>query len=468
MMLILNQNIFPGADSELLEALEQFAGTQAQPGGARLHRDIPLSLVENAPEIDVAEVTAQYHRRSAFACPEARNFDGSVDKPALFLRIDLREESLALVIDEAEQRESRTGPLKSLAKQEDGNLSRDFLEVMRLNIGPRLRKTLPNPYGIDIFPSMDYALERHICVLLMKAKLHQLSESFRCFLSERIVEFGEENCIDFRTEYDVTYDSHEYLAGSGVWAPEFLRTILRNACLWPTRLYDFAARYLSRIAPEKRTAAYSAFLASFDSGWITERETSELLRLADESYRTTLWLEELRSCSVQVLQEFRRKDYALSQFITESKMTEGDALDWLATYHPRAFSIVTPPARWRKTKLEEWAHPEGPFLEAHEGLDRSLAAETSKLREQIWRGRCALRDLDYLSILQPNDTFSDFQAWAKRYAPLTYRESTGLREHAQALVDEANAAALEKRRATLAQKRLREIRQVPQRSDCDE
>jgi len=314
-----------------------------------------------------------------------------------------------------------------------------------------------------------YASERRIILLAVKAKLHQLSLHFECYIDRELIEFGPESFIDFRRptgdqagnqKYKPAY-SREYLDhfDPAQWAPPRIREFLTTSGLGLDELYAFARDYLAGLPVSEQVTTYAQYLAGTHASRVTAEDVAELLRYGtDPAHRKARMLDEL---AVDASFASRmQKDHLFDYFCRKLEFTEEEGIEWVMTHHPEALEhigrIPIPTVIKRLKSRKTRARPE-----LVEQLDRCLAACIARDEAYRWHSLPKLMEfLDAQAMAWDFASFAAFQAWARTSAPLSFDASAKLHglvaQRIEALKSEAAAkrtAANNRRKSTRAAKK---------------
>jgi hypothetical protein len=330
-----------------------------------------------------------------------------------------------------------------------GDFCRGFspTDVLDIDLGPGFCWSFDDQMWRSESGPYSQADERHLCVLAVQAKLHQLSLFFDCRVNIRLVEFGDEHLVDWRDLSEgTTRASSEFRLDSRQWTPPRLREMLDNSHLSAEALYKFASDYLSKVDDSKRATVYSQFLANSHSGGVSNADAAELIALANPAHRATLWLKALVS-DPQFAKTPKEHHWWLSSFAREANLSESEAVLWILNHHPDTFDTYTPAIRHIKAILE--SRDVGRLsTKARLHLDSSLATAIHS-HEQYATGMHAVRGLERTAGHYNFNNFDELVDWTRKHAPATHRAVLDLAEVAARAASAAKTAANEKRKATV-------------------
>jgi hypothetical protein len=311
--------------------------------------------------------------------------------------------------------------------------------VLHLCPGVELaRKLAPNPPWLIRGAVEQFALDRHLCMLALKAKLHQLSLYFDCYPVQWLVEFDEHHLLDFR-DASALADGRTPLASdyfdADRWAPPRWQELLEDGAtgLDFPRLYAFARLYLVDVAEEKRRPVLIEYLASAHANRVTDADVAELMRYSVPRARLDGWLQSMAADAVGFEAAARESPGWAAVFARSLGLDEDAALWWACQHHPAALSTIPVPDRWLKSSLEQWVAGRGGSRALHATLDARLASQVALRCEQA----VSRAELNQAARALGHDSFKALHVWSTRCAPLT---RVRLHEAAQR-VDRALAAA---------------------------
>jgi hypothetical protein len=349
------------------------------------------------------------------------------------------------------------------------SFSRPSNRVLYIPLGEVTGFQFRQPWDCYVPPLSRHAAERHLLILSVKAKLHQLSLHFDCHIDRELIEFGPEHLVDFRrppAEQDPDEERAELYSmvhldhfDPAHWAPQRIREFLKTSSLDVEDLYAFCSDYLVNIPAGDQVSTYAQYLAGSHASRITGADVSELVMCAtDKAYRKARMLDELAADTTFAarMKKHRMFDYFCRHF----DFTEEQGLSWVIQYQPSALADL---GRLSVPALIQ--HLKNPQTRADAVLVKrldGLVAEAFETDDSYsWHGLARLHQfLDTQALEYGFASFEDLQTWAKKAAPETWaaskRHAGRVAQQVEKLEAEAQArrtAANEKRKATRAAKK---------------
>ncbi|MFP3637615.1 hypothetical protein [Paraburkholderia sp. SIMBA_054] len=391
-------------------------------------------------------------------------------RPRLFVSVYLTQRDDELVVDVLPTAEPPVlvylGPFRQRLEGDPGDFqrfsvdgSRDYwCPILKLRIDADLTDSDFRDYrqhGRELLHDPRLKRERHLCALLVRAKLHQLSLHFDVSLRNRLVEYGENSYLEFRSCGEMAPQPKPYLSASK-WVPARLWNLLQGSGLDSEELYKFAATQLSKAPSKQRVSLLAEYLANSHTQQVTEADVRSLLKLLDENFGSALRLKELETEPLHIPEDRYERMWYFERFARDAGLEKGDAFDWLLKFHPEIFETLDPPSEYLRKCME-------PVKRGVWRLDDTIrarldAAMAGKIEESHYRtsGRSAVRSLDWAAKGRGFDTFAELRAWADKHAPLTAAAAARLEVQAHREIARAKEASNEKRRSTMAKRKAAE------------
>lgn len=263
----------------------------------------------------------------------------------------------------------------------------------------------------------EYALVRHVCALLVRDKLHRLSQQFDCYLSRELIEYGDDHFVELRDLADVQKTQmlpEEPYFGLAEWMPDSLRAkVCRSRST--SEAYAFASGYLKSLPAESRLRTLRNYLANDRSDDVTEYDVAQLLRLSDAAQRVTERLMSLETDSPRFEREALGHANWYDCFRNSCDLGAEDLLRWTLQHHPKALSPDTLLPAELKQALEV-GHELGAPLKVVENLDRKLAEHVKRFKLTQVHTK---QSLNNFARTLGFTRFQGLRQWATAYTRLT-------------------------------------------------
>lgn len=474
MFKLLPRGAYPQAALQLIEALRDYERELVRRREQTAER--PFYFGRNRSEFNAYEVLSEFRTDPLKTqCLHRQNW-GKV-RPRLYVSTHITERNnFVIEVRPAIETGFRYGGMTHLTEDGDfrsfpiytAGFSRPTNRVLHLGLGDVMASFWGEvPWANHRFSGAEHALERQIIALATKAKLHQLSLYFDCFISRELVVFGPENYIDFRTPSGSQDPVHKFKrSGSfenwdtwdpACWAPPQLRKHLAGSDLAVSELYRFATGYLATVDEQDQARVYTQYLDSKQA--LTREDVAELFRYAtDKAYRAAGLFAELTVDPT--FPEKMKGHHRFESFCKNFDLTEQAGLEWMGKHHPSALEHLQ-----YITSESLITYVRGLVPDAHRAVinlvDRRLAAQLA--RDDV----CRWARANHLSSLLDTEatrcgfaSFEEFQSWAKDVLPRVWAANTAradrIEQRLAALQAEEAAkkeAATLKRKATLAAKK---------------
>jgi hypothetical protein len=235
------------------------------------------------------------------------------------------------------------------------------------------------PWTVKTQP--EFSLLRHVCALLVRDKLHRLSQQFDCHLSRELLEYGDDHFVELRDLADVHKAQglpEDPYFGLDEWMPDSLRNrVCQSRSTFET--YAFASGYLKGLPAASRLSALRSYLANAHDADITEYDVAQLLRLSDVETRVSERLQALKTDSPRFEREALGHASWFDCFRASCGLETEDVLRWTLQHHPRALYPETLPPDELKLALEI-GHELHVAPRVLENLDRKLAEHVKRFR----------------------------------------------------------------------------------------
>jgi hypothetical protein len=471
---LLPRAAYPQAGLQLIEALREYERELARRREQNPER--PFYFGRNRSEFNAYEVLSEFRSDPLKTqCLHRQNW--AKVRPQLYVSTHVTERD-NFVIEVRPQLDTgfRFGGMTHLTGEGDfrhfpiytAGFSRPTNRVMHLGLGGVLASFRgEDPWSRHRFSAGEHARERQILVLATRAKLHQLSLYFDCFVSSELVMFGPENYIDFRTPSGSQDPVHKFKRSGSFddyqswdpasWAPPQLRKRLAPFNLSVSELYRFATGYLATIDEQDQARVYTQYLDSKEA--LSRDDVAELFRCAtDKAYRAAGLFAELTVDPT--FPEKMKGHHRFESFCKNFDLTAQAGLEWLGKHHPSALAHIQYIA---SESLITYVR--GLVPDAHRAvinlIDQRLAAQLARDEGFRWaRGSQLSSLLDAEATRYGFASFEAFQAWAKDVLPRVWGANTAradrIEQHLAAWQAEESAkkqAATLKRKATLAAKK---------------
>lgn len=344
-----------------------------------------------------------------------------------------------------------------------GGWERQFNRVLFINLGE-----LASNFRADV-PWVDYAYsgaqhapERQLLMLMTRAKLHQLSLYFNCYVSRELVEFGPERYIDFREARGERDTKHQWTCDESMgafnrfdpdrWAPPAIGNYLAKSSLDVPLLYRFATEYLATLDKKDQAHTYAEYLAVRPAPSITQDDVDELLKCAgDRSYRASGLLAALAVDST--FGQHIKAYYMFQHFCSNFDFTEQAGLAWIGRHHPAALANV---GQIGIAKLMAYLGTLDLTTDADAlaHIDKLLATRLAADESFTWESTAQLPSrLDAEAREYGFTSFDTFRLWLKDLAPLTWAASTARAERLTEHLAAREAQVLAKREAAKAKRK---------------
>lgn len=362
-----------------------------------------------------------------------------------------------------------TGDFRSFPVGPSG-WARPSNRVLFINLGELASNFRADVPWVDYaYPGAQHAPERHLLMLMTRAKLHQLSLYFNCYVYRELVEFGPERYIDFRAARGDRDAKHHCTGGDSMeaynrldpdrWAPPAICDYLAKSNLDVPTLYRFATDYLATLDKKDQAQTYAEYIATRPTPPITQIDVDELLRCAtDRAYRAEGLLAALAVDST--FGQCMKPHHMFEYFCRNFDFTEQAGLAWIGRHHPAALADV---GRLGIAQLIAYLRTldRTDDAAALAQVDKLLATRLAADNSFKWAGAAALPGLlDAEARGYGFPSFDTFQRWSKDLVPLAWAagatRAERLTDHLAACEAEAVAkreAAKVKRKATLAAKK---------------
>lgn len=461
-MLLLPRGAFPSAGIELVESVRDYdRELDKHPKQARAYY-----CRRQQAEFSSADVLSEYFNDPlCLPCLSRPNWEKL--RPKLFVSTYITERD-NLVIEVRPSIESGFSYMNMVHGQGDGDFRRFIAytapfqrpsnRVLYVPLGRELTHATGgrHPWDTGHIPPEKHSRERHLCVLSIQAKLHQLSLYFDCYVDRRLVEFGDHHFIDFRDAWESVEEDSEIVRGKyfepGEWIPPRIRKLLATSGLRPQDLYDFALLYLPTVSVQNQLKVYADYLSSRHPYQLTQADLDELIQAADPGYRATMRLAELETDSPRFSAEITDGFYQFQRFCSAFGFTsQSAALDWVLQHHPDALTALDIPARYLVGCLTRWATESPPNAQIVEVFDRKLS-ERLKKAMQFHYYRNTTSSLEAVAADFGFNSFSFIPQWAKAHAPKTAVAYSALVESLEER-DRVAKAEKQARRAETMQRR---------------
>lgn len=473
MFKLLPRGAYPQAGLQLIEALREYELEQARQREQATDRR--YSFGRGRSEFSWYDVLSEFRADPLkLQCLQRQNW--AKVRPQLYVSTYITERD-NFVIEVRPQLDTgfRFGGMTHLTGEGDfrhfpiytAGFSRPTNRIMQIGLGGVLsRFHNQDPWSEHPFAGGRYPHERQLIVLATRAKLHQLSLFFDCFVSTELVMFGPENHIDFRTPSGSQDPVHKFKRSSfddsvswdpDRWAPPQLRQRFASFDLSVDELYRFATGYLANIDEADQPRVYAEYLDSKQA--LTRDDVAELFKCATKkAYRAAGLFAELTVDPT--FPDKMKGHHRFESFCKSFDLTVQAGLEWLGKHHPAALANL------------QYIAPESLIAyvrslvpDAHRAVinlvDQRLVDQFARHDGLQWvRGNQLSTLLDSEAARFGFDSFEAFQSWAKDVLPRVWAANTKRAEQIkQQLAErEADAAArkqasLLKRKATLAAKK---------------
>lgn len=308
------------------------------------------------------------------------------------------------------------GDFHSFERYGNGS-ARPTNRALHLSLSRGLAQSLKarQPWTVKTQP--EYALARHLCALLVRDKLHRLSQQFDCYLSRELLEYGDDHFVELRDLTDVHKAQalpDEPYFGLAEWMPESLRN---KVCLSrsTSEVYAFASGYLKTLPAASRLLALRNYLANERPGDLTEFDVAQLLRLSVEEQRITERLITLEADSPRFEREAGGHADWFSCFRSSCSLEAEDLLRWTLQHHPRALPPDTLLPDELKQALEIGHELDAP-LRVLENLDQKLAEHVKRFKLTQAQTK---QSLNNFARGFGFTRFQGFRQWAAAYTRVT-------------------------------------------------
>ena len=473
MFKLLPRGAYPQAGLQLIEALREYELEQSRQ--RERSTDRPYSFGRGRSEFNWYDVLSEFRSDPLkMQCLHRQNW--AKVRPQLYVSTYITERD-NFVIEVRPQLDTgfRYGGMTHLTGEGDfrhfpiytAGFSRPTNRVLHIGLGGVLsRFHNQDPWSEHPFAGGSYPRERQLIVLTTRAKLHQLSLFFDCFVSTELVMFGPEHHIDFRTPSGSqdpvhkfkrsSFDDYESWDPAG-WAPPQLRKRIASFDLSVKELYRFATGYLANIDEADQPRVYAEYLDSKQA--LTREDVVELFQCAtDKAYRAAGLFAELTVDPT--FPEKMKGHHRFESFCKNFDLTVQAGLEWLGKHHPAALAnlqYIAPEALIAYVRsLVPAAHRAVISL-----VDQRLVAQFARDDGLRWtRGKQLSSLLDTEAVRFGFDSFEAFQSWAKDVLPRVWAANTARAERIEQQLAERQAeeaarkqASTLKRKATLAAKK---------------
>jgi hypothetical protein len=341
--------------------------------------------------------------------------------------------------------------------------SRPSNRMLYVNLGDLAHSFQSNaPWVNHRHPGEQHAPERQLLLLVTRAKLHQLSLHFNCYLSRELVEFGPEHYLDFREARGDGDSRHRNTHFGSMqtfnhinpdrWVPSAINEHLAKSSLDVATLYRFATEYLVTLDKKDQARVYAEYLAARPALPLTQSDVEELLRCAtDRNYRAEGLLAALAVDSTICR---RMKEHGMfSYFCRNFGFTEQAGLAWIGQYHPTALVNL---GHVSLVSLIDYLRTLDRIVDAAAlaKVDELMAAKLAADDSFKWVGAAALPGrLDTEARGYGFPSFETFQLWAKNLLPRAWAAGAARAERLTEHVAECEAEALAKREAANAKRK---------------